>query len=268
MLTEEKIDFLRTKVPHSAKLRYFIVGDGKSGTVTCWHSLMKGNSNQRLSIHAHYHEYLWSTRMPILKELQIDLFDLVQYAHQSQACKPLIVYSFREPIGRTISAFFQNFNFFCKNLSNEDKKSSSSVCACLLDNLQSENYHSCEVPSQMGGFDCYSQPFDKERGWSLYETEFARVLFLKFEKIQNWIDAFKAALSEEEQIDFSWRPSHLTKDKSIYAFYQKVKEEFTPTQQALDEKFATHEKFMNHFYTENEIAELKATWYARCQEQK
>lgn len=267
MLDPKKSEFLTNRAPHLAKLRYLIVGDGKSGTVTSWRSIMKGQAKNRLSLHAHGNEYLWSNRMPLLREPQVDLLDLVKFAGQSQNVKPLIIYTFREPIGRTISAFFQNFAIFCKDLSLEDKKSTTAVCACLLENLQSENYHACEISSQMGGLDCYAQPFDKARGWSTYETEFARLLFLKFERIENWSEGFKAALTAEEIVDFQWTPAHLTSEKPFYEFYQQVKNEFRPTREALDTKFATHDQFLNHFYTVDEIANLKKVWYGRCEEQ-
>ena len=44
MLDPKKSEFLTQRAPHLAKLRYLIVGDGKSGTVTSWRSIIKGHA--------------------------------------------------------------------------------------------------------------------------------------------------------------------------------------------------------------------------------
>lgn len=114
MLDPKKSEFLTKRAPHLAKLRYLIVGDGKSGTVTSWRSIMKGHAKNRLSLHAHGNEYLWSNRMPLLREPQIDLLDLVQFAGQSQNVKPLIITPFGNQLGELFLLSFKISIFFAK----------------------------------------------------------------------------------------------------------------------------------------------------------
>lgn len=261
---EEKFDYLRKRFPHLAKLRYFVIGDGKTGTVTCWRSIMYGASQGRSSIHAHGDHYLWQVRQPHLKEQGIGIAALVEFAHLESQRKPLIISSFREPISRTISAFFENFAIFTNGMTEEEKRSPDVVCQRLLENFQSEDYHVVDTPAHVGGLDCYASEFAKTRGWACYETEHARVLLLKFEFMQSWPDAFKATLMADEQTDFKWTPGYLSSDKGYFQLYQAVKAQFQPTREALDKKFATHDRFLKHFYTEQEITDLKAYWYSRC----
>jgi len=259
-MADHKIAILKKQYPQLGKLRYFIIGDGKSGTTTVWQSLLAGGAKGRSSIHAHCNGSLWKFRYPQLQRYNIGLPELIQFAHQTSHRQPLIIYTFREPISRTISAFFENLVKFSRP---SERRSAPVLCKRLDEHFLTEDYHTCEHPEYFDGFNPYEAEFDKTRGWSLYATEHCRILFLKFECMKNWQEGIMTALANDERNDFKWKPSYLSSQKGYYNVYQQVKREFRPSREKLDQKFERHEKWMNHFYTDEEIATLKASWYAK-----
>lgn len=260
MAEQRKFIILKKNFSHLGKIRYFIIGDGKSGTTTAWQSLLSGSARGRTSIHAHCDGSLWKFRYPQLQRYNIGLQQLIQFSFDTSKRKPLIIYTFREPISRTISAFFENLPKFSRPV---ERRSSPLLCKRLEEHFLTEDYHSCHHPEYFDGFNPYEAEFDKTRGWSLYETEHCRILFLKFERMESWHEAITTALANDEKSDFKWKPSYLSSQKGYYNVYQQVKRNFRPSREKLDQKFERHEKWMKHFYTDEEIANIKAVWYAK-----
>jgi Putative capsular polysaccharide synthesis protein len=101
----------------------------------------------------------------------------------------------REPVGRAISAFFQNFHLHGHPLYIGEKKYIQSLSIDRLISIFHDKYQS--MPSlwkldwfdeqfyKITGIDVCAKPFDISRGWMEYENEFAKTLLIRFENLES-----------------------------------------------------------------------------------
>lgn len=237
-----------------SNVKYFIICDGKSGSTTLYNSFRKNTA-----IHAHTTAH-FQKKTPQADQLGITLRTMQDWSHQKFHRPPLIICSIREPIGRTVSSYFQNFR------THNPKKTPTAADICsqleqLLPTL--ENYHSWDAKEDFDDLDILSLPFDTEIGHSFYETDRIRLLILKFEKIETWPETILRYLDQSEKSDFRFTPSNLSSGKSYNNLYRKVLGDFKPSIDTLDKKFEIQKETLEHFYTKAEIEIFKLRWYSK-----
>src|SRR5437588_835712 len=78
-------------------VRYFIISHGKSGSSTLVKSLKD-------SLRVHHNKHFQK------QHLNLNLRDVIEYSYHQHNRKPLLISSFREPISRVISMFFESLS--------------------------------------------------------------------------------------------------------------------------------------------------------------
>ena len=173
--------------------------------------------------------------------------------------KAKIITLVREPLGRNISAFFENLQIFIGS----DYNDTDFQLKKLIDIFIKEYSH--EVPSQWfdlefkkaTGVNVYNYPFPKHKGYMTIEENNIELLIMKLEIP----DALKErAIADFMHLDkFRLISQNLAKDKTYSKTYQQFKKTVRlPTayvRNMLSSKYATH------FYSEKDINALWVRWH-------
>ncbi|HWY98334.1 MAG TPA: putative capsular polysaccharide synthesis family protein [Bacteroidia bacterium] len=184
---------------------------------------------------------------------------LIEHANEQQ--KPLrLISMMREPIGRNVSAFFQNFEYITGIKPEDSKFSIDELIAIFFANPKM--YH--DVPltwfdnniKKHFGIDIYAKPFPKEQGWAILKKGNIELLLMKSEIS----DEKKSALVKEfMKIDgFRLSASNIAEDKEYADMYKTFKQRFQPPKEYLD-MFYTSSK-IEYFYTGEELATARKKW--------
>src|SRR5581483_2953453 len=108
------------------------------------------------------------------------------------------------------------------------------------------------------GIDVFAEPFDRARGYQIYENARARALVIRLEDLNR---AAANALSEFLNIpDFKLVPANIGENKVYGALYKEYTNSLRLPQAYIDE--AHSKDFIRHFYTEQELAASVARWVA------
>ena len=63
-------------------------------------------------------------------------------------------------------------------------------------------------------------------------------------------------------VGFTLCSTNLSQGKPYNTAYQRIRDSFRLTQEEPDKKLAVHARFLNHFYTEEEIQNIQSRWLA------
>ncbi len=156
----------------------------------------------------------------------------------------------REPLSQAISQIFQHLNLYDINSLKHLTLESDNI-----DYSYAESWCQEELCS-FSGVDILKQPFDKERGYSIYSNDKCDLLVIKFDVINSVFGEAMTALSNVP----NWRLSrvNISSKKQYSQEYRNFKLELTVEQQLVEFLYQSH--YMNHFYTEDEIAKLSRKW--------
>lgn len=170
----------------------------------------------------------------------------------------------RDPVATNVSGLFHNHLWWPAEV--------KALCAAsapgCLDALEGYflNSYPHDVPDTwfdmevlpLYGIDVYAQPFDRERGYAIYRSDFADVLLLKLEKLNDCAaEAFRAFMGLEA---FQLVASNTAEDKSYADLYKAFRREVALPESYLDAQYAT--RFAGHFYTADERAAFRRKWLA------
>jgi len=171
----------------------------------------------------------------------------------------------RDPIGREISNLFQNIEIFNRHLINEKKQVKIDVALKLIQKkielkLLDVDYsiHWFDDEFKKGlSVDIYDHPFDKEKGYSIIHKKNMDILILKLEKLNT---CFNSAINDffNIQIDKKLVEANIGSKKTYSNEMAYIKNNLT-----LDPGICKNiysEKYVNHFYSEDEINDLIAKW--------
>lgn len=108
------------------------------------------------------------------------------------------------------------------------------------------------------GIDIFARPFDKARGYSIVESGHSRTLVMKFEALeQNFSEAIEAFLGfrglQLKRVNESRHKGH-----GVAEAYEAAKASVQFDSAFLDSVYG--HKVVRHFYTDEEIAALRARW--------
>ena len=173
--------------------------------------------------------------------------------------KTKIITLVREPLGRNISAFFQNLQIFIGS----DKKDTDYQLKKLIDIFLEEYRH--DVPllwfdsefEKATGINVYNYPFPKHKGYMTIEENNIELLIMKLEIP----DVLKErVIADFMHLDkFRLISRNLGKDKSYSKTYQQFKKTVrlpsAYVRKMLSSKYATH------FYSEKDISALWFRWH-------
>lgn len=164
----------------------------------------------------------------------------------------------RDPIARTISAYFEQYKYVL------DKDINSVNTQELIENFFKFANH--DTPhiwfdneiKRVLKLDIYASDFDKILGWKLIETEDFDLIIIKME----YLSTLTKPLSKFFNVSsFPLKPANRSDFKEYKKAYDKFKQEITFTKEYLD--FHYESKYTNYFYTQDEIDGFRKKWTKR-----
>ena len=238
---------------------------GKVGSTSVKESLTSCGVGSVYQVHRLYPENIEGVRQDHLKrksEPPDESVGMLLYYHvvkKRKKCKFITLV--REPIGRNISAFFENFKFFT-GMSFSDQVFS----IIELTNIFLNNYrHSVpltwfdEEMKRSLDIDVYEYEFPKEDGYLYINEHPFELLIIKCEMV----DSIKErVISDFLSIDnFSLNRANIAQDKNYSESYQRFKNRINlPTSYI---EMMCDSKYMKHFYGYSEIESIRSQWRAK-----
>jgi len=244
---------INTSLKWLLDIKFFIIAGGKTGSSTLSASFING-------LHSHGTCELWCV-YPYLRSQNITLKDLIDYSYYKQKKKPLLISTYREPLSRTISSFFENINTYV-DLRKINNLGLMELIYFFNKNylLNLENYHPFLDVNDFGNLNILNTPFDKNKGYQYYENDKVRALILRFDKINEWDTIIKTHLDDIERNYYNFRIDNLSKNKWYYNLYCQFQQNYFVKSDTLDQKFKLHENLMNYFYNSTDIQTIKNSW--------
>jgi len=230
-------------IPLINSIKYFVISGGKTGSTTLHRSI-------KHSFHSHGDHSIWH-RYPQLKQHGIKMIDFVLHTKNRLKKKPLVVSSFREPISRTISSYFNN------HVSPNDKNVNALIQRFITNEFISlENYYPMLDTDIFGKL---PDTFPADKGYLYYETEHTRVLLLRFDFINQWPNIIPQFLDHPSE--FTFTPDNVSSKKWYSNLYTQFKLKLRIPRDLLDYKFRSAEFLCTYFYTQEEYEKIKEFWY-------
>lgn len=248
---------IRTIYHNPRRNIYLIYSMGKVGSSTFYSSL-KEKIPLSAILHTHFLSHNWLEK--ILPQLHHSFHLNIhqgkatkEFLKKNQNRKKKIVTLVREPMSRAISDCFQNWKHLYDSL---DGKTSEDIFL----RLKNEDHHytlswfDSEFKEYLD-FDIYSVPFNKELGHQTYYFDNFDLLCVKLEMLNK--------LDDDVFIDFfgfklDLKNSNLSKDKPSKDLFKEVVSNYREDAIKLDAIYTS--KYVEHFYTKNEIEQFKSQW--------
>jgi len=232
---------------------------GKVGSSTIYEAL-KNRSPWRNIFHTHFLSTEWlNVRLKKGNHYESNISaseKVFSYIKKHPTNKKYVISLVREPVSREVSNFMQNPSDFI-----EGEILSYSVEALQKTYLKKLNY---EYTLQWfdseffnyTGFDVYSKPFDKEKGFSIYNHNDFEIMIIKLEKLNEcYSDAMKDFFDLDLKLEVN---SNQSSQKNISGIYSELKKSIKFTEDELNKVY--EHKYLRHFYSLDEINSFKKKW--------
>ena len=165
----------------------------------------------------------------------------------------------REPIGRNISAFFQNFEKITGVRPQDSMFSDDDLSNFFFNNPKTDNESPLlwfdENIKKEFGIDVYKTPFDKKEGWAIIKRSNIDLLLMKSEISDK---------TKEELIrnyiypEFALRHANISENKDYAAMYSRFRNHVLFPKEYLDTYLQS--AATKHFYLDEEIAQFYKKW--------
>ena len=192
--------------------------------------------------------------------------DIIQAVRQQRL---LIISSYREPISRNMSAFFQSITHITGMAMHQVLNSSvDELIQIFIREYQKhhwQDYHpfldnDCK---NIDNIDIFSKPFNQVEGYQVYQTEKVTFLQLRFDNISNW----QSIIRENTHLaNFRMMEINKAESKPINNLYRRFCNQIVLPKELLDDIFARSEQNLNYFYNQSQIDQLKTKWYSCLQD--
>lgn len=238
---------------------------GKVGSSTLLASLNETQHDYPVfHIHNMSRQFLESSKQsnrPIKSRHYWESYYLKKQLESHPDSKWKVITIVREPVGRNISAFFQNINWLFPNL-NARLASGELTLDDVIEGFFSTYNH--DVPltwfdEQLNaelGVDVFSRPFDFEQGFTLFERDGIEVLVLRLEDFNTHAaDAIKQFLGLESFVLTKRNDGGLKSYRDVYdEFRKRVRFPVSYLDRMYDSKYA------QHFYRNEELKAFRRNW--------
>lgn len=161
----------------------------------------------------------------------------------------------REPISRDISGFFQNYRLSNFKIDKNNIESIRKTISNSGHELSTTWFDSDFL--QHTNFDVFNTKFDKKKGYQIYEiNQSEEVLIILTHRLS---EVFEKAIFQflnlevEKLINFN-----ISSNKKDAKVIQNLKNNYFEEDNVIDEVYSS--KFMNHFFYDHEIEQLKNKW--------
>lgn len=236
-----------------------IYSGGKTGSTSLFCSFNTVNEFKVLSLHCDWQLANVASRC----NPPTQVYTISDIINCNRPNKLLLVSSYREPIGRHISSFFQNIVIHMKMpmdqiLSKNIQTVNDLIIKFLIENH--EIYHPFleNDKKNFDGVNIYSKTFNKTDGYQIFETKKVKIILLRFDKIYNWEKIIK---QNTKYKNFKIISENLTSEKESYNLYKKVCQSIIIPKEVLDDIFTKEKINMEYFFTPKEIRIIKNKWY-------
>ncbi|WP_181346896.1 putative capsular polysaccharide synthesis family protein [Thalassobacillus sp. CUG 92003] len=169
----------------------------------------------------------------------------------------------REPISRNISIFFQGLHFPIYDMNRmynnrfNNNTSKDMLKRMFLNHFNHEygiNWFDYEF-KKVFSVDVYQYPFDQEKGYTIINTDKLEILLLQMEKMGDLKEEIASFLEID---DFNFVRVNDGSQKWYAEAYSYFKETFVPSENYVNKLY--NSKFMNHFYSGEDIRKFKQKW--------
>ncbi len=167
----------------------------------------------------------------------------------------------REPIGRNVSAYFQNLDVFQGQAEAHEQLDSDSLVAAFLrdyDHHVPLEWFDVE-PRQTLGIDVYATPFPRQQGFATYCNGPHKLLVMRHD-----LDDGRKAEVVSQFLDiepFDLRRHNVSTAKAYASLYQEVLRTIRLPREYVDRMLDS--KYARHFYADEELARLRERWTGR-----
>jgi hypothetical protein len=189
---------------------------GKCGSSTL-HNTFKKNGYKSFKIHNNnYFQYLCNN---FKKDINKTIYDVIDF--NVNQCKPIyIIDSYRTPIERKISSFFQNID---NHISNYNKKTTEDIISIFNEKFlyELEDYHSIDEVMQHYGLDKFTE-FDFKNKYNIVKKDNIIFIKIRFNDINEWSEILNKIFNKKINL----HNDNLTITKPINKLYNEFKENY------------------------------------------
>ena len=231
-------------IKKNKKINVFVFCSGKSGGTTLSKTLYKNNYN---IIHYHTSVYSGIFNSKNNNLYNINVLDLIKQ-NMSIHNEIYIIDSYRTPIERKISSFFQNLNILDYSKNIKDLINDFNTVF-----LNIENYHSINEVFDYFKIDNFNK-FDFEKRYNLYKHKNINIIKLRFADINDW----NKILSEIFQKEIIIYSDNISENKEYKDVYKKFKKQYKIPKDYLET--ILNDKTLNIYMSSEEKEEYKKFW--------
>jgi hypothetical protein len=242
---------------------YIVInGSGKTGTT----SLYKSFNSLNISVQ-HSHNLFEANELgPGFSKNKCTYEEINKLLLQKdKQIKFILIDSFRDPIERKISSFFQNiinnqnYKFIDIDhvLDTYKNQGIQPFIELFNKNINIENYQSCLQWEKAFNFNIFQYAFDKKEKYMYIENNNINFLLLRFDDINNWNTIIKNKLNIPK---FKLVKNNVSENKWYHHIYKDFKTHYRVPINLFEKIFKEQEKLLNYFYTSVEIEEFKKKW--------
>jgi hypothetical protein len=198
-------------------LDIFVYCGGKCGSSTL-HATFKKNDFKSYKIHNNiYFQYLCNI---FKKDTNKTIFDVIDFNIKQNDKKIYIIDSYRTPIERKMSSFFQNIE---KHISDYTKKTIEEIIYIFNETLLYKLEEEDSIDEVMNH---YGMPkftnFDFKNKYNIVKKDNIIFIKIRFNDINEWSDIL-STIFKKKIVTYN---ANLTSDKSINKLYNEFKEKY------------------------------------------
>lgn len=172
------------------------------------------------------------------------------------ARKPFVVAGTREPVAMHLSLVFEGWWQYAERFEDITPDLARSLILDTAWRAPWVNWFDDELRAVFG-LDAFATPFDRARGWQVYDTDEVRAVVFRQENMSAVPDALGALYGLPSE-SFALGSENAAENKDYAAHYAAVRRAVRFTDAELEELYAP--RFVGHFYSPTEIEAFKARW--------
>lgn len=171
----------------------------------------------------------------------------------------LVISIVREPVMRSVSEFFQSGDRMHRLV---DEDTTLDLLRRYVTDVgipRTLEWFERELEPSLG-IDVYAHPFDRERGFGMFDTPAARMLLLRQESLEGAPEALADFLGLPAPVEIDRKNEGAEKEYS--ALYRSVLDRVRFPEATLDLAYGS--RFAQHFYTPAQLESFRARWSGRA----
>lgn len=227
LLVNKSKEYLMKKL---YELNVIVYSGGKTGGTTLSNTLSLNNFN---SLHVHSNYYF---QTKVIKNTEISIFDVINY--NSKKRNLIIIDSYRTPIERKISSFFENIIYY---LPNYDEYSVEQLINIFNEKYfyGIEEYHPFDELKQHYGYPDFTE-FDFNNKYSIIVIDNITFVKIRFSEINIWSSILTKFFNQQ----IIMHNENLTANKKINNIYDEFKLKYKVPDKYLDEILPNDKNFL------------------------